>query len=224
MVLGVTDVRQRFVQVLSQFSDKRMETVFRLVYPMMCTDEESQQFMSKLEPHFAVYARQLADARVVSSSVMTDVKFDRNKRIVGTLDVFAMVQTSHYKGRIKAKSFQDYAAGVMDRLFDSFKKRQTIQVHLSKKASFQLINKMVGNDALYRVQQSIDQTVQNARAQAQRDHVLEGALDSFREKHRMKFTGDLVAFLRNNIPPGLLEEDDFHRAWKEFLVEDLMNA
>jgi hypothetical protein len=221
---GACETRQQLVQLLSNYADSRMGTLYKLVYPTKCTDEESMLYMSKLEPNFAVYARQLADAKVISASIETEVKFDKNKRVVASLTVHAIVRTSGFKGRLAAKSFQDYAAGVVDRLFNSFKKNHSFQINLSKKAAFQLLNKMIGNDILYEVQISIEEAVRMARTEANQKGVLEAAIESFREKHRMKYTGDLVTFLRQNIPPGLLEEEDFHRAWKEFLVEDLMNA
>jgi hypothetical protein len=224
VLAAAVDLRQQLVQVLALQADKRMQTAYRLIYPALCKDAESIVYMEQLEPNFAVFARQLADAQVVAPSVQTDVRLNSEKRIVADLHVYAIIKTSHHKGRIKAKSFQDYASGVVDRLFDSFKSKVSIQVLLSKKAAFEILNKMVSNEVLYKVQDSINLTVRDARTEAQREHVLDKAIEAFREKHRMKYTGELVAFLKKNIPPGLLEEDDFHRAWKEFLVEDLMNA
>jgi hypothetical protein len=217
-------LRQQLVQVLSLYADQRMAKVYQLVYPTKCTDEKSLAFMASLEPNFSVFARQLADAQVVASSVQTEVRLNAEKRIVSDMHVYAIIETSHHKGRIKAKSFHDYAAGVVDRLFDSFKQNQTVQTRLLKKTAFEILNKMVGNDSLYRVQDAINVAVRDARVVAQRENLLEKAVESFREKYRVKYTRVLVAFLKNNISPGLLEEDDFQRVWKEFLVEDLMNS
>ena len=165
--------------------------------------------------------RQFAEAQVISSLVTTDVKFDKNKRISAEMIVTAVVVIPNHKGRILAKSFQDFTKSVIDRLFKSFANKFSY-VQLSQRAAFQLINTMIGNEILYSLQKSIDDTVIEARSDAMRRHLREEAIESFREKHRMKYTGDLSKFLRDNIPPGLLEEEDFQRAWREFIVADVM--
>ncbi len=216
--------RQEFVQILSQFLDRKLRTTYQLVYPLKCIDGTAAKAMAGLESNFAFYARQLCEARVIDTSIVTDVKFDRNKRVVATMEVCAVIKTGNHKGVIQAPSFRDFAGGVVNRFFSSFKSGGMLNAHLSKKTAFEIMNKMVGDEVLYDLKSSIEDAVLRAHEQALRDQVREKAIESFRMKHRMHYTGELVEFLKNRIPPGLLEEEDFQRAWREFLVHDVMES
>lgn len=217
---SIDSVRQQFVQLLSNAVDSQLATIYQVVYPTKCPDQDAMAYMEKLEAHFVYYARQMSEARVVSASVVTDVKFNKNKRIISELTVSAVVIIPNQK-RILAKSFQDFCTGIIDRLFKSFANKFSY-VQLNARAAFQLINKMLGNEVLYALQTSIDNTVRDARADAMHRGVREEAEISFREKHRAKYTSDLAKYLRDHVPPGLLEEEDFQQAWREFIVADVM--
>ncbi len=212
--------RQNLVQQLSDLLQLRLGTVYNLLYPTKAFDQGALEYLAPLSSHFANAARELLCARLLRTTVVMNVKLDKNKKIHAEMEVFAIVTVP---GHVRAKSFQDFVAGVVDRLFASMKKEYpSIGLNLQPKQAFSLLNAMTGNEPLYDLQATIDGAIRESRDEAMKNGVRDDAIQSFRDKHRVKYTSDLATFLRQNIPPGLLEEEDFQRAWQEFIVADVM--
>lgn len=195
---------------------------------MVCGTDEIADEMLQFKNNFRFHARQLAEAHVVRTLVNVDVKFDADKRIVDTMEIFAVVRTTNFKGELHARDWNDYVAGVVDRLHNSMQNTKTEGLSLSarpsNKAMFQVMNKLVGNDVLLRVKSDIEAAVNQARHEAIRDGIREEMVQSFRDKHRAKYRSDLAAYMRKNIPPTLLDEEDYNSVWREFFVSVIMDS
>ncbi len=229
MSLYTKNARRELLQLISNKIDQSLESRYALIIPTVCDSQDTTTEMMKFVKNFRFHARQLSEAQVLRTTVNVDVKFDTQKKIVSTLDVFAVIQTVNFKGEIHAKDWQSYVSGVVDRLDKSINSTHGSALVIggarpSKKAMFQVMNKMVGNEALLRVSADIELAVNEARTQAMRDNIREEMVQSFRDKHRVKYRSDLAAYMAKNIPPTLLDEEDFNSVWREFFVSVIMDS
>ena len=49
---SIDSVRQQFVQLLSNAVDSQLATIYQVVYPTKCPDQDAMAYMEKLEAHF----------------------------------------------------------------------------------------------------------------------------------------------------------------------------
>jgi hypothetical protein len=170
--------RQNLVQQISDLLLLRLGTIYNLTYPTKAFDQGALEYLAPLSSHFSSAAREILCARVLRTTVMMDVKLDKNKKIHAEMEVYAIVAVP---GHVKAKSFQDFIAGVVDRLFVSIKKDYpSISLNMKPKQAFSLLNSMIGNEPLYDLQAVVDGAIRETRDDAMKKGIREEAIQSFR--------------------------------------------
>lgn len=213
------DARASLLSVLDSQLASRLSFRFGLIVPVMCGDEDSLEYVRRHESSFVFHARELLLSRVAGPdcAVKVSLGYDNRLQTVVTNNASVLLWST---GKVLLASGWNHLAGnVVERLEKSF--TPTVSLRVSRKAVFEILNKMVGNEPLAALSAAVEAAVSEARASS--GPIVEKAVAEFVAKERVSQMKRLERFVRENLSHDVLSEDDLLQSWRERLVSDIMD-